>query len=255
VALTLSVVVDPHAVGAPVDPSKLRPEALRVLAESRLNAYVFAADPTLYLPAVLRQCVQAIPAVDLARLCEGAPTVARAESFVFLSADGLPCYEPRMPLPERSDEPDLPLAERLLLLRGASLLVRVSTPGGEQVLWLRPERLWQWSRLDAGVDMQTQVSRWVLEPAAAARILRPDPPTLELAAQAQFGEGIYRLVPAAGVAADGVGFWGKLAMTPLTLALDCTLFLPINALFFWLNDAADREERRQRRRQGRTGHP
>ena len=67
-------------------------------------------------------------------------------------------------------------------------------------------------------------------------------------AHAAFHESAFKLTPISPV--DGAStFWEKLAMTPVTLALDCTLFLPINLLGFWLNDAAN-AERRTRRKQG-----
>lgn len=253
VAMTLSVAVDPAAVGGPVDPATLRPATRDMLATPRWNAYVFAADPTLHLPAVLRQCVQRATAVDLARLCEGSPATVRAESFVFVGADGEPCYEPGMPLPPGSDDPELPLLERLQILRATALLLRVSVPGGEQVLWLRPERLWQWSALEA--VSSSHVSHWVLEPVAATRYAKPSPPTVVLPAQGEFVESTYRLVPLPVLNDGPSGFWEKLAVTPFTLQLDCTLFAPINALALWLDDAAEREARHQRRKQGSTGYP
>lgn len=253
VALTLSVAVDPTAVGRPVDPATLPRATRRVLATPRWNAYVFGADPTLHLPAVLRQCVQRATAVELARLCEGAPATVRAESFVFVDADGEPCYEPGMPLPPGSEDPELPLRPRLQMLRATALLLRVSVPGGEQVLRLRPDRLWQWSTLEAGSG--AHVSHWVLEPAAAARYARPASPTVVQPAHGEFVESTYHLVPVP-VPGDGPsGFWEKLAATPFTLLIDCTVFAPINLLACWLHDDDEREARRQRRKQGRTGYP
>ena len=246
VSLTLSFTIDPKAVGAVVDPATLRPEALRVLATPRSNAYVFAADPTLYLPVVLRQCVQRATAVDLTRLCEGAPTAARIEAFTFVDADGRPCYEPGAPMPAGSDDPELPLADRLRLLRAASLLVRVSTPTGEQVLWLRPERLWQWSTLDVAAGVPRHVSRWVLEPVRAARYARPEQPTLRLPAHGEFAETTFKLVPVPFPRREPQKFWERLAVTPITLALDCTLFLPVNLFWLWANGevASSRQGRR-----------
>lgn len=247
VSLTLSFALDPKAVGAAVDPATLRPETLRVLATPRSNAYVFAADPTLYLPTVLRQCVQRATAVDLTRLCDGAPTAARIEAFTFIDADGRPCYEPGAPMPARADDPELPLAQRLRLLREASLLVRVSTPIGEQVLRLRPERLWQWSALAVGPGAPQHVSHWVLEPMRAARYAHPEQPSLQLPAHGQFVETTYKLVPVPFPMREAKNFWQRLAVTPVAVAVDCTLLLPVNLLLLWTNGevGASREGRRE----------
>jgi hypothetical protein len=222
---------DLAAVGAAADPATLRPEAMAVLAEPRWNSFVYAADPTLFLPAVLRSCVQRVPAVQLGRLGDGG--AVSAVSFVFTDAAGSPVYEAGMPTPEGADRADLPLAERLALLAGAVLLVRVEAGGTATILRLRPDRFWLWSACAEGPAGSQHSSRWRCESVAAA----PDlPSSRTVPSGLTLTEGRSRRSAAA---APSSPLWMRVLCTPFTVALDCTLLLPFNALVAAVHDEDD----------------
>ena len=107
-ALVLSGRSAVAAVGGIVDPAMLTDEAHAVLASTRRNAFVFAADPWLYLPIVLRSCMERAAAVDLAAWFGEPSQSVVIQSFVFVGSDGLPRFEPGMPVPAPAMQPDLP---------------------------------------------------------------------------------------------------------------------------------------------------
>lgn len=231
--LTLLGAFRREAIGAPVDAASLGAGALAVLAEPRCNHFAFAADPWLHLPRVLRACMQRVANGNLGALIDGAQH-ARIASFVFVGADGSPRFEPSAPAAEGADRADLPMAERLAILREVDLLLRLEGEGAPGFLRLRADLWWLWSACGHGADGARHVSEWQLEAAAPVRAAS----TAALSAHVVRVDEIYRTQ----VLPPSSRTWLKVAATPLALAVDATVLLVPNLLLAWAHSDDDDDE-------------
>lgn len=232
--LVLVGAADDAAIGEEIAPTTLSPQALAVLAGSRRQVFAFAADAWAGLPPVLRDCRDGLSAELLAKLLAArvpAPDLV-VESFAFVGDDGLPRFEPGMPLPDaaRSDDPSL--AERLDLLSSVALVLRLGPAENERHVRLRPDRLWLRTVCDPCEAGLRHRSVWQLEaatvpPAAAGESGIP--------CQLLRTDAVYAVLPMAP--ADVLV---RAALTPLTLVADFTLLLPFTVLGarlkHWLED-------------------
>jgi len=216
----LEVVVRLHseAIGHAVSDAEISPAAARALATTRRNAYMLAADPGAGLPAVYRDCLERLPAIDLRRLV-GAKFEVRAEAWVFVGDDGRPAFQDGTAAGESpAGDADVPLADRLTTLGELSLLVRVGHGGDSTILRVRPDRLWLLSGLDVDGDHFVHRSNWHLQAAPLSLEARPavDAPRWQATLRLQENQYQRSLHP---VLIDGE-FLANVALTPVALAFD-----------------------------------
>ena len=207
-----------EAIGHAVSDAEISPAAARELATTRRNAYMLAADPGAGLPAVYRDCLERLPAVDLGRLV-GASFEVRAEAWVFVGDDGQPAFQDGTAagvLP--AGDADVPLADRLTTLGALSLLVRIGHGDDSTILRLRPDRLWLLSGLDAEGDHFVHRSYWHLQAAPLSLEARPAVDAARWRATLRLRENQYQrsFHP---VLIDGE-FLVNVALTPVALAFD-----------------------------------
>lgn len=220
-----------EALGEVVELASLTAPAQRVLREPRRNAFAFAADPWLYLPSVMRECMERLSSPLLATAFAAPGEPLRIDSFVFVGPDGLPRYEPGMQVPAESSDPELPIDRRCELLGSVSLLVRTTRGGRQQILRLRPDRVWLWTSCESAAGVARHVSRWQWERAPAELHAAAGAP--RLACRFLRTENRYRLT-----AWDGSA-WLKVLVTPLAVAVDVAMWLPVAAVLVFLGDDDD----------------
>ena len=140
-----------------------------------------------------------------------------------------------MPVPAPATQADLPLAARLELLAPLRLLLRLDRGGVQQIVQLRPDRLWLFGACDHRDGALRHESRWLLEaaPPAVPNAAHPWPASLQCT-----DHRFLEVVHEPGRMALG---W-RLVLTPLTAALDLTVLLPFTWLASELRD--DDEEPR-----------
>lgn len=220
------------AVGQEIAPTTLSPQALAVLAGSRRQGFAFAVDPWAGLPPVLRRCRDGLSNELLAQVLAAPVPGLVVESFVFVGDDGLPRFEPGMPSPEaaRSDDPSL--GERLELLSSVALVLRLGPAEHERHVRLRPDRLWLRAACEPCEAGLRHRSVWQLEAAAVSSAGAGES---GIPCQLLRTDAVYVVQPMAPVDA-----LVRAALTPLTLAVDFTLLLPLTVLGarleHWLED-------------------
>ena len=246
--LELEVRLRSEAIGHAVPAAEIAPAAARALTTARRNAYMLADDPGAGLPAVYRDCLERLPAVDLRRLV-GAKYAVHAEAWVFVDVDGEPAFQDgvaALALPPAADDGDVPLADRLTTLRQLSLLVRVRHGGDSTILRLRPDRMWLLSGLDLDGDRLLHRSKWHLQAAPVSLEVRPAVDALRLQATLRLQENQYQrsIHP---VLMDGE-FLAKVALTPVTLALDIVFGPELGDFLNWIMGRYHRSGDGQQRR-------
>ncbi len=245
--LELEVRLRSEAIGQAVPTTHVSPAAARVLATARRNAYLLAAEPGACLPAVYARCLEGLPAVDLGWLV-GEKFPVHAEAWVFVDADGRPAFQVGTDAPALSpaaDDEHAPLADRLTALRELSLLVRVRHGSDSTILRLRPDRLWLFCGLDVDGDRFVHRSSWHLQTTPLPLAVRPAVDAKHFAVTLRLQENHYQrsFHP---VLIDGE-FFAKVAITPVTIALDLVLGPGVGDFLRWISgknpDSGDRQRR------------
>lgn len=235
--LELRMPVTAATFGEVVDIATVGPAARRVLEEPRRNAYVFASDPWLYLPSVMRSCMERLSSPLLATAFADPGQPLRIDAFVFVGRDGLPCYEPGMEVPREATDPDLPFDQRCELLRSVSLLVGTTRGGRQQIVRLRPDRVWLWTACECTRDSARHVSRWQFERAPASFEAPVDAPTI--ACHMTRTENLYHR----GV--WDVESWLKVVATPFAAAADVVIAVVTAPLDWFVPDEHEEPPRRR----------
>ncbi|HEX5054557.1 MAG TPA: hypothetical protein VFZ65_22465 [Planctomycetota bacterium] len=233
--LDLELRLRTEAIGSAVRAADVSPDAARVLATVRPNAYLRAAGPGAELPVVYRQCAERLSAVDLRRLV-GAPIAVHAEAWVFVDAEGRPAFGGATDgavLPEAADDEEAPLADRLAALRELSLLVRVHRDGAPVFLRLRPDRVWLSSGLHVDGERCTHRSSWYLQAAPAPLAAAPARDALRIDSTMLVQEDRYDRSFHAVVLDSG--FLVKAVLTPVTLALDLVFGPGLGDFLRWIS--------------------
>lgn len=246
--LELEVRLRSEAVGHAVPAAEISPAAARALANTRRNAYMVAADPGAGLPAVYRDCLERLPAVDLRRLV-GAKYAVHAEASVFIDADGEPAFEGDTEghaVSPAADDEEAPLADRLDTLRDLSLLVRVGKGSDSTILRLRPDRLWLLSGLEVAGDRVVHRSTWHLQAAPVFIEARPAADAPRWQATLRLQENLYQrwVHP---VLIDGK-FLANVVLTPLTLAFDLVFGPEVGDFLRWITGKGPARSDPQQRR-------
>ncbi|HEX6812983.1 MAG TPA: hypothetical protein VF384_15265 [Planctomycetota bacterium] len=232
--LELEVRVRSEAIGAVVPTADISPAAVRALAAERRNAYLVAADPAASLPVVCSQCAERLPAVDLRSLV-GAKSAVHADAWVFVDRGGRPAFQvgrAAPPLPLAAWDEDAPLADRLEALRALSLLVRVCHGSDSTILRLRPDRLWLLSGLEAHGERFVHRSGWHLQTMPMPLAVEPAVDAERFATALQLQQERYER-SSHPVLIDG-GLVAKVALTPVTLALDLALGPGVGDFLRWI---------------------
>ncbi len=232
--LELSLRVKASAIGEVIPTASVSPAAARVLATARHNAFVLAADPGADLPVLYRRCAERLSAVDLRGLV-GERNEVYVEAWGFVDAAGRPAFGLSQHavalLPAANDE-NAPLADRLTALRELALLVRVRHGQAATVLRLRPDRLWLLSGLHAEGETFTHHSSWHLQsqPLRLAAPPAANAPRIASTLRLQQDQYARSIQP---VLLDGELLL-RVAMTPVTLALDVVLGPGAGDFLNWL---------------------
>ncbi len=232
--LELDLRLHDGALGRAVSTTVVSPAAARMLATPRRNAYMLIADPGTSLPAVYLRCAERLAAVDLRRIA-GEQFEVHAESWVFVDADGRPAFglgDDEAALPPAAYDENAPLADRLTALRELSLLVRVRTGSESTILRVRPDRLWLSSELQVDGERCVHRSSWYLQatqhPIAAARAVDVSRIVSTLRLQEEYYQRSFH-----PVLVDG-DLLARVALTPVTLALDLVLGPGAGDLLRWI---------------------
>jgi hypothetical protein len=237
--LELALYVADGAVGRVVPPMLVPPAAARRLARDRAEP-LLAAELEAFLPAPHRRAAAELAPLDFAAVTGGAGAV-HADGWVFVDANGRPQAPPD---PLRLDDVDAPLAAGIAALRELALLVRVRSGGTTTILRVRPDRLWLANELGHDGERCVHRSRWFLQTAPRPLAAAPGVDAPAVGASLSLHEERYwrRLEPS-----FDSGLLGKIALTPVTIALD-VLFGPQAADFWqWLTGRNARPAAPERR--------
>lgn len=232
--LELDVRLLDGAIGQVVPATDVSPAAAQVLATMRGNAYTLSVDPGTHLPPVYRRCVERLADVDLRRLV-GEQSAVYAQAWVFVDLEGRPAFRAGAddaPFPPEDDD-GVPLAHRLAALRKLSLLVRVECGGEPTILRLRPDRLWLSSGLQFDGDRCVHRSTWHLQAASQSESALPAIDAPHIVSTLRLQEEYYRR-SSHPVLIDGA-LLAKVALTPVTLALDVVLGPGVGDFLRWIS--------------------
>jgi hypothetical protein len=172
-----------------------------------------------------------------------------AEAWVFVDDDGRPAFQEGTAapaLPVAADDAEMPLAGRLAGLRQLSLLVRVCFGGDSTILRLRPDRLWLMGGLHVDGDRFVHRSTWQLQAAPLSLEARPAVGAPRLQASLRLQENLYQRWTRP-VLLDGE-FFGKVALTPLTLAFDLVFGPEVGDFLRWITGKGPARRDPQQRR-------
>lgn len=217
------------------DERGLTPGARRVLATERRNAFLLAADPTVRLSPLCRQCVQRLSAIDFGALF-GDPGRWHAQSYVFVDERGVPDGEPPVPGHDTvfgSVPGDPTLTRKLQTLRQRSLLLKLRRGGETRVLELRADRAWLLAGLEPVGQRGGMVHRstWHLEPVVLADALPASGDAVMLPSTLALRERQYTQDTSFSI--DG-GLIRRILLTPITVAADLAFGPQIVEFLRWL---------------------
>jgi len=231
--LTLVGTFAADAVATAIDEAGVTAAARAVLARPRWNAFAETPEQRA-LPPLQRACVQRLTDVDLAHLLDRPRGSLQVVSWVFVDAAGRPRFDGSEAPDGPAVEPaPAPLTERLRALADGSLLVRTVDAAGQRGWWrLRADRVWLAGGCEPVAGGLRHRSSWRLEPALAAmpQLPRRLPATLFVREQRSAWLG-----PAQH------GLARRLLLTPVAVALDCTILLPIWLFQKWLGSDDDED--------------
>lgn len=191
-------------------------QRLREAGSGRTFAF---AGPDEGAPAVAR-CLQHLRSADLQPLCDGLPG-ATLVAAVCVDDGLLPGDLPTVALRDAagSGAGASWFAEHLLQLASLRFLVEVAGGGGERrMLSLPADRVWLWSQLSPSADGGCSHRSWWRVQELPSATESPDTAPLRWPAVL-----VRRERESQWRARASTGFWQKLALTPLTLAVDVTV--------------------------------